>query len=344
MAKVLIVDDDVSLTVLLQNTITKAGFEVYVAHDGIEALEKFALIMPDVVLLDINMPFLDGLKVGELLRTYLPEAEYAMIYLTVKQDIENKRQAYLKLNAFDYLEKPFATLREVVFKIQEGIKKLKIFRKLSRKGVSFIDLREMPLDSLISVLFQRNWRGIIKIKCEKSDFEEWIHFDPTGVTRLHFNEKASVAELLRLIERHKDCWAKIEGEAVERGIHRGRLSLLLEAFRYKLKKDIESVCIYNAKASQLEALCPNSHELDMGILEKAGDALSTFRNSVEQVELRPTISLMKGEPRSFTAFPLTRDHCLLMSVKAAEEDVYDLLKEAQLLLKEKIQNFRQLLT
>ena len=66
--KALIVDDDLALADVLSFTMRRAGYEVITAHDGQAALERWESENPDIIILDINMPKLDGLKVCQRIR------------------------------------------------------------------------------------------------------------------------------------------------------------------------------------------------------------------------------------------------------------------------------------
>lgn len=107
--KILIADDDLELLELIGFTLRQAGYLTVTADNGIEALRIFAREQPDLVILDINMPQLDGLEVCRRLRA---EASTPVMLLTVRTDEDTQVQG-LDLGADDYLTKPFSprTLR-----------------------------------------------------------------------------------------------------------------------------------------------------------------------------------------------------------------------------------------
>lgn len=102
--KVLIVDDDLVLADVVAFTIRRAGFEVVLAHDGQTALERWRADQPDLIILDLNLPKLDGLSVCRQIRA---EAMTPIIMLSVRGDDEDVVQG-LELGADDYLTKPFS--------------------------------------------------------------------------------------------------------------------------------------------------------------------------------------------------------------------------------------------
>ena len=106
---VLVVDDDPHIRQLLAFAFEKAGLEVREAGDGEEAMAQVARSMPDLVVLDINMPRMDGLEVCRRLRAI---SEVPVLFLS-SRDEEFDRVLGIELGADDYVVKPFSP-REVV--------------------------------------------------------------------------------------------------------------------------------------------------------------------------------------------------------------------------------------
>ena len=100
---VLIVEDDRNIAELLQMYLEKEGYSVTTASDGGKGLEKFRAIKPDLVLLDVMMPVMDG---WTLCRTIRAESQTPMIMLTAKGETDDKVTG-LKTGADDYITKPF---------------------------------------------------------------------------------------------------------------------------------------------------------------------------------------------------------------------------------------------
>jgi|GEM_PF-755649 chemosensory pili system protein ChpA (sensor histidine kinase/response regulator) len=103
--RVLVVDDSVSIRGALELTLTRAGFEVQLARDGIEALELMLVSVPQVMVLDIEMPRLDGFELLSVMRDMPQFAGVRVIMLTSRAADKHREQA-LKLGAADYLIKP----------------------------------------------------------------------------------------------------------------------------------------------------------------------------------------------------------------------------------------------
>lgn len=115
---VLIVEDDNHIQELLQLYLEKEGYAVTVAGDGAQGLTKFRAIKPDLVLLDVMMPGMDGWTVC---RTIRAESQTPIIMLTAKGELEDKITG-LKAGADDYVTKPFE-MRELIARIEAVLRR-----------------------------------------------------------------------------------------------------------------------------------------------------------------------------------------------------------------------------
>jgi two-component system, OmpR family, KDP operon response regulator KdpE len=102
--RILVVDDEQQITMVMRSGLTKHGFDVRVASEGESALELFQLWTPDLVITDLSMPNMDGLEVCRRLRAI---STVPIIVLSVKSDEAVKIEA-LDAGADDYVTKPFA--------------------------------------------------------------------------------------------------------------------------------------------------------------------------------------------------------------------------------------------
>ncbi|MBT2666234.1 MULTISPECIES: response regulator transcription factor [Bacillaceae] len=112
--KILVVDDEQSIVTLLQYNLEQAGYSVITALDGEQGLEAAVDIRPDLVVLDLMLPKMDGLEVCKQLRQQ--KINIPILMLTAKDD-EFDKVLGLELGADDYLTKPFSP-REVVARIK----------------------------------------------------------------------------------------------------------------------------------------------------------------------------------------------------------------------------------
>jgi len=116
--KALVVDDDRTLADVLAFTLRREGFQVVLAHDGEAALQCWADQQPDLVVLDVNMPRLDGFAVCRRIRE---QADTPIILLTVRGE-EDDIVHGLELGADDYITKPFSP-RQLVARAQAVLRR-----------------------------------------------------------------------------------------------------------------------------------------------------------------------------------------------------------------------------
>ncbi|MBR2422467.1 MAG: response regulator transcription factor [Oscillospiraceae bacterium] len=115
---VLIVEDDRNIQELLQLYLEKEGYAVTVASDGGQGLAKFRAIKPDLVLLDVMMPVMDGWAVCRAIRT---DSQTPIIMLTAKGETDDK-VAGLKSGADDYVTKPFE-MKELLARVEAVLRR-----------------------------------------------------------------------------------------------------------------------------------------------------------------------------------------------------------------------------
>lgn len=116
--KILVVDDDTNICELLRLYLTKEGYQVTVANDGEEGLEKFNQVKPDMVLLDVMMPRMDGLEVCRRIRK---AGNTPVMMLTAKGETFDKVLGF-ELGADDYVVKPFDA-KEVMARVKAVLRR-----------------------------------------------------------------------------------------------------------------------------------------------------------------------------------------------------------------------------
>ena len=134
---VLIVEDDRNIAELLQMYLEKEGYAVTTAGDGGKGLEKFRTIKPDLVLLDVMMPVMDGWGVCKAIRA---EAQTPVIMLTAKGETDDKVNG-LRSGADDYVTKPFE-MRELIARIEAVLRR-------TENGVAEKKPRRLDFDKLV---------------------------------------------------------------------------------------------------------------------------------------------------------------------------------------------------
>ena len=137
MGKVLVADDDKNICELLRLYLVKEGFQVVLAGDGEEALARFSAENPDIILLDVMMPRLDGWQVCREIRK---KSECPIIMITAKGETFDKVLG-LELGADDYVVKPFET-KEIVARIKAVLRR-------TGKSAAENDVKEVSYDKLV---------------------------------------------------------------------------------------------------------------------------------------------------------------------------------------------------
>ncbi len=119
--KILVVDDDAELVELVSFNLKQAGYSIGTASNGVDAIKKARTLAPDLIVLDVMMPELDGFAVCEILRRDAAFTRLPIIMLTALSS-ELGRMAGLGSGATDFLSKPFSP-RLLVARIDEMLKK-----------------------------------------------------------------------------------------------------------------------------------------------------------------------------------------------------------------------------
>jgi two-component system KDP operon response regulator KdpE len=116
--KVLVVDDEPKIRMFIRANLEARGYEVIVAQDGSEAVEKAGIELPDIIVLDINMPQMDGIEACRRIREW---TDTPIIVLSVRGDEKDKVSA-LDEGADDYITKPFG-IEELLARIRVALRR-----------------------------------------------------------------------------------------------------------------------------------------------------------------------------------------------------------------------------
>lgn len=139
--RILVVDDERPIAEILKFTLEREGYEVDVAYDGLEAVEKARRQPPDLIILDIMLPRLDGFSVCREVRSF---SSVPILMLTAKE-AEVDKVLGLELGADDYVTKPFSP-RELTARVRAVLRRIRPERapaedKLIRGGDLAVDLQ-----------------------------------------------------------------------------------------------------------------------------------------------------------------------------------------------------------
>jgi DNA-binding response OmpR family regulator len=139
MKTILVVDDEPGIASLVRDYLEHAGFAVLVAGDGRNALALARSRRPDLVVLDLGLPGLDGLDVARALRR---DSDVPILMLTARTD-EADRVAGLELGADDYVSKPFSP-REIVARVRAILRRTEITTTLADAPIRVLDVELDP--------------------------------------------------------------------------------------------------------------------------------------------------------------------------------------------------------
>ena len=129
--KILVVDDQAQNVELIQELLESDGYEVSTAYDGEEAVKKAHKEIPDLLLLDIMMPKMDGYQVCESLRNADDTKDIPIIFVTAKTEVKDWTHAIFTMGANSYITKPI-NAKKLIEKVQ-GVLKMKHSRDELRK-------------------------------------------------------------------------------------------------------------------------------------------------------------------------------------------------------------------
>lgn len=142
--RILVVDDEHSIVKLVQFNLEKEGYIVDFAFDGMAALEKIQAEKPDLVVLDLMLPKLDGLEVCRRIRQ--EKSHVPILMLTAKSD-EFDKVLGLELGADDYMTKPFSP-RELTARVKAILRRMEAVREVhqEKQGGHRIEIGELMID------------------------------------------------------------------------------------------------------------------------------------------------------------------------------------------------------
>ena len=160
MSKVLVVDDEKAIVDILEFNLEREGFEVITAADGEEGIEKFRKYNPDLILLDIMMPKIDGLQACKTIRL---ESNVPIIMLTARAE-EVDKVLGLEFGADDYVTKPFG-VRELIARVKSNIRRTAMDYDQTNKAQIFtfnnmtlnVDKYEVSKDGVVIDLTVREY-------------------------------------------------------------------------------------------------------------------------------------------------------------------------------------------
>ncbi|MCL2437197.1 MAG: response regulator transcription factor [Clostridiales bacterium] len=139
--KILIIEDEKSISDIVKFNLVKEGFDVETAFDGLAGLNKALQINPDLILLDVMLPSLDGFQVCKKIR----ETKTTPIVMLTAKEEEVDKVLGLELGADDYITKPFG-MRELIARIKANIRRTEIVDGLAGKPADIQAFGNLEID------------------------------------------------------------------------------------------------------------------------------------------------------------------------------------------------------
>ncbi|MDD4801840.1 MAG: response regulator transcription factor [Syntrophomonas sp.] len=164
-SRILVVDDETYIVELVKFNLEKEGFQVIVAYDGLKALEMAKSENPDLIILDIMLPNMDGLEVCRVLKQDINYSFIPIIMLTARSE-EIDTVLGLELGADDYIKKPFSP-RELLARVKARLRAVRILqaeKAIGLKAHIFKDLIVVPDQHEV-------FMGEVKLEVTRKEYE-----------------------------------------------------------------------------------------------------------------------------------------------------------------------------
>ena len=222
MPTVLVVDDEPQIATIARDYLTRAGFSVTVATDGTSGLEMARQNRPDLIVLDLGLPRLDGLAVARALRR---DSDVPIIMLTARVD-ETDRLAGFEVGADDYITKPFSP-RELVARVSSVLRRT---RHAPAAGAQF-DVADLSID-VGRMRIERRGAAIDLTPTEFQLLTALARYPGRVFTRAQLLDAVRGTEI-ESFERAIDAHVKNVRRKLERDPHRPRYLLTVYGIGYK---------------------------------------------------------------------------------------------------------------
>ena len=222
MPTVLVVDDERQIAAIARDYLTRAGFSVSVASDGASGLELARQKRPDLVVLDLGLPKLDGLDVARALRK---ESDVPIIMLTARVDETDRLQGF-EVGADDYITKPFSP-RELVARVSSVLRRA----RYDPERTTTFEVADLTIDSA-KLRVERNGRLIDLTATEFQLLAELARHPGRVFTRAQLLDAVRGTEV-ESFERAIDAHVKNVRRKIERDPHKPRYVLTVYGIGYK---------------------------------------------------------------------------------------------------------------
>ncbi len=139
MPKILVVDDELDILEIIRHALNKEGFEVHIAANGFQAIEQTRKIKPDLILMDVMMPVMDGMEACRQLKEDTDTKNIPIVFLTARSE-EFAELAGFEAGADDYISKPIRP-RVLMSRLKAILRRRNAIQSSSHETLEFGDLK-----------------------------------------------------------------------------------------------------------------------------------------------------------------------------------------------------------
>jgi signal transduction histidine kinase len=290
---ILVVDDTSTNLKVISEVLSDAGFEVAIATDGERAIKQVQHIQPDLILLDVMMPGIDGFETCRRLKSSPSTQDIPVIFMTALSDVSDRVKGF-SLGAVDYITKPFQE-QEVLARVRLHLKvrnhNKELERLVAERTADLTDALEQLKQSQLQLVQQEKMSvlgGLVAGVAHEIN-------NPIGFIAGNLKPASEyVQDLFHLIELYQqhypDAVAEIQDEidAIDLDYVREDLPKLL----FSMKEGVNRICsISNSLRSFSRA--DSNHKVPFNVHEGIDSTISILGHRLKANEQRPAITVMK---------------------------------------------------
>ncbi|BCL36210.1 response regulator [Nostoc sp. MS1] len=302
---ILVVDDTLTNLEIISEALTSAGFEVATASNGKKAFEQIQIRLPDLILLDVMMPIMDGLATCKQLKNHPQTRDIPVIFMTAITDTDSKVEA-LSLGAVDYITKPFHKA-EVLARISTHLQLRNLTRNLENRVIertfelnqALQDLQESQLQLVqqekMSVLGQ-----LMSGLAHEINNPVSCIYGNLGHTLTYLENMTHLIDLYQRNYPHPVPEIQNEIDAIDLDYMRSDLPNLI----FSMKEGMQRIRDIS-KSLRIFSRADTENKIQFNIHEGIDSTILILKHRLKSIEIRPDIKIKKeyGELPLINCFP-----------------------------------------